>query len=157
MAAWVPQLVVRNFMQTVLRADAAVLAEVDADHILPDVGIPVSEERTLTHELVGPGQLAAAIGGSITMATLPWDITGWEPSYSRLSLNGLMVAVKATLIGANMGGKRHLFSFGGMSFAIECDQKLDDPMVPIRLDQTAPQTWAPVRERYRIFVVPRAA
>lgn len=157
MAAWTPQLVVRGFVQATLAADSDVLEEVAVGQIVPDVGVPTSETRTLVHEFSGAMNLAAAIGGAVTQATMSWDVTGWEPSASRLSLAPLMAAVKAALIGDDMRGRTHLFSYGGQGFAIDCDVNLADAGVPIGLDQSAAQTWAPVRERYRIAVRPRAA
>lgn len=157
MAAWVPQLVVRGFLQATLSADAGVLGQIAATQIIPDVGVPTTETRTLAHEFSGSLNLAAAIGGTVTMATMTYDVTGWEPSHSRLSLAPLMAAVKTALIGADMRGRTHLFSYGGQGFAIDVDQNLRDAGVPIGLDQSTAQTWAPVRERYSVTVRPRAA
>lgn len=157
MSAWVPQLVARGFVDATLKADSGVLAQVAATRIEPDVGVPTTKVRALTHEFSGSMRLAASIGGTVTQAEMSWDVTGWEPSHSRMSLNPLMTAVKAALIGAQMRGKTHLFVYDGQSFAVDCDLNLGDAGVPLGLDQSDAQTWAPVRERYRITVRPRAA
>lgn len=156
---WTPQLVVRGFVQALLAADSGVLGQVAAGNIIPDVGIPSVDPpaRTLAHGLTGTMRVAAAIGGTVTQVETPWDITGWEPSHSRLSLAPLMREVKRALIGAEMRGKRHLYTYDGQAYAIRCDVNLADPAAPLALDQRSAQTWAPVCERYRITVQPRAA
>lgn len=154
---WAPQLVARGFVQATLTGAAGVTAQVAADHIVPDVGTPVTEARTLAHGLAGPGEAAAAIGGAVTQVTLVWEVTGWEPSHSRRSLAPLMREVKRALIGAGMRGKTHVFTYDGQSYAIDCDVHHASPAVPLALDQSSAQTWAPVGERYRITVRPRAA
>lgn len=154
---WVPQLVVRGFVQATLAGAASVTAQVAASNIIPDVGVPTTEARTLAHGLTGAMQVAAAIGGTVTQVSMPWDVTGWEPSHSRLSLAPLMREVKRALTGDEMRGKTHLYTYDGQAYAIDCDVNLADPATPLGLDQTTAQTWAPVNERYRVTVRPRAA
>lgn len=157
MQPWVPQLVVRGFMQATLASAPGVLAEVDAAHIIPDIGVPTSEARTLAHGFTGTMRAAAPIGGPLVQVSMPWDVTGWEPSHSRLSLAPLMREVKRVLIGDQMRGKTHRFTYDGQAYAIDCDINLESPAAPLGLDQTTAQTWAPVCERYRVTVRPRAA
>lgn len=154
---WTPQLVVRGFVQATLTAAPGVLGQVPASQIIADIGTPTSDERTLAHGLSGPMRAAAAIGGTVVQAEMVWDVTGWEPSHSRMSLAPLMREVKRALIGDGMRGKRHLYSYDGQAYVITCDVNPASPAAPLPLDQQSPQTWAPVCERYRVTVRPRAA
>lgn len=148
--AWSAQLVMARFVSGVLKVDPDVLAQVPADDIFPDVNPDESPRRQLTHAYAGGFISAKPMGTSISQVSILWDVTAWEPRFSRQALEPLMAAVSAALIGPEMGGKTHRYVDGRTwDIAIDYDS---DPVVGI--DATQAQVWAPVRQRYRAWISP---
>lgn len=155
-APFVPRAVVSRFMYDRLGQDAGVRAALGvAGLIVPDEEIPAAEVLTLAQTFAGGASVAKRLGAPIAQVQMLWDLTGWAPVYSREATEPLMLAVMAALIGAQTRGQTHAWSDpkDGRAWAIDCDF---DSEVPVPLDVTSPQVWAPVRHRYVVTVRPRA-
>lgn len=155
---FVPQLVVQAGMQKLLTTDAGVQAameQVDASVIVPNLAPARVEGRHVTHGLGGmaPEGLAVTMGGvGISMVSLYWDITAWNPSLSQISMEPVMLAVFGLLLGENMNGETHLFirATHAYTFFIRYAEA-----VPVQMDVATADVWAPVRERFIVSVSPR--
>jgi hypothetical protein len=161
-APFVPQLVVQRWVTTVLKADPAVVAAVGAaNRIFPNL-VPTDQVvRQLVHSFAGPAggrEVVKPIGSPIGQAMLFWDLTAWEPRFSQQAVEPLMQAVMAVLIGSETRGKRHRFidvpPLPSRGWDLDCDY-VDDQYVP--LDTAQALVWAPVRQRYRVFLRPLTA
>ncbi len=150
-APFVPQNVVQRWMNTILSADATVIAEVGAGNIYPNVTNNDAPGRHLTSTFGAGFEMAKPMGAPISQVGLFWDITAWEPGYSQQALGPLMEAVMGLLIGAETKGKRHRFVDGSRTWDISCDYFMDD-YVPV--DTSPSGAWAPIRERYRVTLRP---
>jgi hypothetical protein len=149
-APFVPQTVVQRWMSVVLKADAAVIAQVPASRIFPNISpSDVGRQRHLTHVFAGPegGIRAEPLGRALSQITLRWDVTAWEPAFSQQVLEPLMEAIQTLLIGADARGKRHVYSDGGESYRLEV-QYGGPVLVPLELQPAG--VWAPISERYDI-------
>lgn len=156
-APFIPQLVTQAWMQTFLSGDAGVQAamtETNVVQITPNLAPAQVEGRHVTHAIGGmaPGGVARPMGGPISMVSLYWDITGWNPSRSQISMEPVMLAIMAALLGPNMQGDSHLFIRGSRGFDFFVDY---EGAVPVPLDVASADVWAPVRERYVVAVSPR--
>lgn len=158
--AFVAQLVTQAWVQKLLTEDAGVqtaMQAVGGAVIVPNLAPARVDSRHVTHALGGmaPGGVAKPMGGSISMVSLYWDITGWNPSLSQISMEPVMLAVMAALVmddNGNLTGKAHLFIRGPRAFTFQADY--EGPQ-PVPMDVAAAEVWAPVRERYHVSVSPR--
>lgn len=150
-APFTPLTVIQRWVYAVLAANATIDAQVGADNIWPNVSPSDVTGRHLTHGFAGPegGIRAQPLGRALSQIGLRWDVTGWEPSYSQQALEPVMEAVMTTLIGADARGKVHRFADGARSWTIECDY-FGPVQVPIDLAPAG--VWAPVSERYSLFL-----
>lgn len=154
---FVPRLVVSRFMHAVLSSDGAVQAALaPSGVIVPDEGIPTNVVLTLAQTFSGGVSVAKRMGAPIAQVGLHWDLTGWVPTYSRKASEPLMLAAMAVLIGPETKGRTHYWvdTQDSRAWAIDVDAA-DDLEQPVRLDESTPQVWAPVRHRYRVALRPR--
>jgi len=147
---FVPQLVVQRWVSIVLKADATVVSEVGGvGNIHPNIDPTANRARHLTHVFGGPegGIRAEPIGRPLSLITLYWDITAWEPSFSQQSVEALLIAAKTVLIGADARGKQHIYTDATGSYRLGVAES-GPVLVPLEL--TSGGQWAPVSERYQI-------
>lgn len=157
-APFVPENVARRFVQAVLTADAAVLAQLShgAADIAPNVLPGERVERQLLHAHAGPRRrgVAMPMRAPIAQVAMWWEVTAWEPSFSQEALDDLMEAVMGVLIGSDTRGKTHFFIDGARRWSIDVDVAPDDFTQLVPLDLTGPGVWAPIRHRYAIALRP---
>jgi hypothetical protein len=149
------QLVVSRWMTKLLRADAQVTAAMPANRIFPNIA-PSATDAHLTHAFGGvpAGGVARPMGGSLSMVTLWWDVTAWNPAMSQQSLEPVMLAVARLLVeeGGEAQGRSHVFVDGSQSYDLWVDY---EGPTPVPLEVAPADVWAPVRERFTVSVSPR--
>lgn len=157
--AWWPQSVARAFVQFKLTDSADILAELESDTDIYPNRKPMLDDDSLTrkqitHEFAGAtgSSVARPTGGSVARVSMYWDITGWNPSASQATLESLMTAVMAAMIGDNMRGLTTQFSYKSRPFSVSIDYE-GPQAVPVELDPGG--AWAPERGRYTVEVSPR--
>jgi len=152
-APFVAHNVVQRWINTVLRNDPAVVAEVGTN-IYPNLSPRTVTGRHLAHAFGGPngGRVARPMRAALSQSGVFWDITAWEPGYSQQALDPVLEAVMAQLVGLDLRGTTRPFVDGDRTFGVDCDY-VGPEVVPI--DAAPEGVWAPVRERYAVTLRPR--
>lgn len=160
MTAWVwdPADVMERFVSQLLKGSAAVTAELPngADSIWPDVDPTDDPGRQLLHGFAGGAVSAKPIGQPISMVSVLWDVTAWEPRFSRQAVGPLIRAVMTAMIGSETRGQQVQWDDAdGRLYVFTLDIASPTGFPVVALDATRALVWAPRRHRYAVSIEPQ--